>query len=233
MEKLIVKRRGKCLRCGAETDVFPGSAHCESCIKWWEDKHDTTGHVISFERSDKAKELKYGQTYWTAAAWKPRTSNVFIHGTVGTGKTYLAKCMINRASTLYLSTAYLTGMELLDVIGNRNFGRGGLPSTIQEPHVLLIDDVDKCPWNPSTLGWLWQLLDVRRNKERSTIFTSNKAPRDLIEHLEQYVPKNKSLTFAIMDRMRPYMELELVGESLRKKEQTLQQANQQEELVYE
>jgi DNA replication protein DnaC len=125
-------------------------------------------------------------------------------------------------------------MEFTTAVGGRNWGKElGLPATLTEPDVLLLDDVDKAPWTPITLGWMWQLLDVRRGKQRSTIMTSNQMPHELIRHWEEYIPKNKSVPFAILDRMKPMLVLELAGDSLRRKESTLQQANQQEELAYE
>lgn len=214
-------------------EQFIGSYHCPECIKAWETRNDPERKIISFQRSNKAIENM--SVYALAQAWRPRTSNVYLHGTVGTGKTYLAKCLIQRAVQMYLGTSVLTGMEFIsEVGGSGGYGRKtGLPGTIVQPDVILIDDVDKCPWTPTSLGWLWQLLDIRRGRERSTIMTANQTPQEIIEHWEKYIEKNKSVPFAIMDRMKPMLVLELVGPSLRTKEDTLQKANQQQELAYE
>lgn len=240
-------QRGKCQRCGQSTmlfglvlgGVFYGKRYCDDCVDWWDGEQERERLAAaekrhggkSFQRSDPRKEKKHA--YALAKAWKPRSSNVFICGHVGTGKSYLASCIACHCESHYsLSVERLSALRFCDRVSIRfNSRSSGQMDELSLVSVLVIDDIDKGTWNSVSLTWLWEILDARRERCRSTIFTSNYAIVELERELEQYA-KNKALPKAIMDRFRPYLEIVLTGDSIRQSEKTLQEAAGQGELLF-
>jgi hypothetical protein len=232
LNKILHLRNGKCAGCEKSTVLFHGKRYCDECVAKWEAAQRYGG--ICFENSNPKKENP--RAYQLAKAWKPLTSNVYICGHIGTGKSYLAECMGYKAARAHgLGVDRLTANRFCDAVSVRfnSRGSGGLDA-LGRIQVLILDDIDKAPWNSVSLTWLWEILDTRRTKQRSTIFTSNYAIEQMQQHLEQFNSKNPALIKAILDRFRPYLEIVLTGDSLRKKEDTLQEAAGVEQLqLYE
>lgn len=232
MNKLLRLRNGRCRRCGKHTIFFFGKYNCDECVEWWKRMHGLNRKVICFQNSSPEKEDK--GAYAIARAWRPLTSNVYIAGRIGAGKSYLAECMAFKVRELGRMVSSMTALQFCDVIASRLNPRSGVGiGTVVGPPLLVLDDVDKAPWSPLTMSWLWQVLDVRRNNQRSTIFTTNYAYEELVKHLQQFVQKNDSLARAIMDRLQPFITITLLGDSLRKREATLQEAAGDDQLVWE
>jgi len=132
--------------------------------------------------------------------------NVFLHGDVGCGKTWLARCILN--------DAYDRGMSIQEVSGV-DIAREGQKFTFQGPQqwskskVLLIDDIDKGPWKDQSFSALLHLLDQRRNAQKPTIVTCNFNPEGYREWLISNNFANNSTAVAIDDRMNPRIVLKM------------------------
>ena len=228
-------RDGLCAnpKCRRPTKVFLGSIYCADCIerlggamerRWQRDelisRAESGGYIVDgtlrcrFDRSN--PEFEESRVYAQAKSWTPGSTNVYMAGTIGCGKTYLARCMLNASLDAMLSIGEVTALEFIKAVTAGYNSRG--VAWLYGPKVLLIDDLDKAPWNESSLGWFWQLLDRRRTLRRATIVTSNFDAARLCKWLEDRAPKNLSLPTAILDRLRPITNLSFEQGSLRRKE---------------
>lgn len=236
MDRVLNVHVGPCLKCRRPTRLFFGKRYCDDCAEsGWAEYELRTAKVellaecerngwltpdvlrARFDRSVPQFENK--GVYTDAKAWHVCKTNVYIHGDIGCGKSYLGMCLLNKAYDEGKSIGKVTSLEFVKACGS-GFQSKGI-AWLYGPKALMIDDVDKAPWNPTTLGWLWQLIDTRRNLANATILTSNLTVTQLVDTLRDYVPRNASLPSAIMDRMRPVTEYWLNGVSLRKWQRTL------------
>jgi len=244
-------RQRPCRECGT-VPVTPcsGSWICKACQKraiWaaFKDEmlsfgcllRDGEGNIPAvscrFSKSNAAYEQaahKYAQN-WTGK------SNAIISGPVGVGKSFLARCMLNRV----LETALLKWMLAHDPVMSKPVLRNGEGLVIAEyaasdicarvdagyqsespdfliaPQYLLLDDLDKGRWNERSITTLFRAVDARYQiGGRYIIVTSNFGPVELAKWLKQRIPQNATTVDAIFDRLRPMLPLEIRGKSLRK-----------------
>lgn len=229
-------REGNCMKCNRPILLWNvviggvdcgGQKHCDECIEVFQNTRRARGTKRTFQDSDRKKE--HAQAYALARAWKPLTTNIYLQGDVGTGKSFLTDCILHKCRTLEMSTLCMTGLDFCKLFNAQKFGQHS-NDFLYQTDVLALDDVDKAPWFNTNLYELWQMLNVRRQKQKSTIFSTNFDEGTLLNYFGEFVPKNLTLPRAIMDRLRPVLNIKMVGESLRKYEKTLQEANQQQEL---
>lgn len=217
-----------CLKCNKPITSFVGCYHCDDCVALYVAKLKAKGSYKTFDRSNPKKENRYA--YDLARAWKPLTTNIYLQGDVGTGKSFLTECIMHKCRKLELSTLTLTGLDFCKIFGGSKFVKENPHEFLYTADVIAIDDVDKAPWYGNSLYELWQMLNDRRQKSKSTIFSTNFDEGTLLSYFQEFVKNNLTLPRAILDRLRPVMNIKMTGDSLRKDEETLQQANQQEEL---
>ena len=162
--------------------------------------HVGEGNMESF---DKAKQWVSGDT-----------TTLFLYGSVGTGKTHIARCCLLESCEYGKSIAEVKATMLCN-IGNL-FKSGELMEKYKYIHVLLIDDIDKANWNKKGLELLWELMDWRYDRGYRTIFTSNVSPQSFKEIFNKATEGNTSKISSLMDRMRPLTQARIAGESKRR-----------------
>ncbi len=140
--------------------------------------------------------------------------DLFITGSTGTGKSYLATALGYQAcltgfKVLYANTARLMGMLkaakakgtiLLEL------------KKIERMDMLILDDFGLQPFDAQTRGLLLDVIEDRHGK-KSTVITSQIPVRDWYDIIGE-----KTIADAILDRIvHQAIRVELAGESLRKK----------------
>lgn len=228
VKRVLHVRRARCLQCSAEFTRFVGHHRCDDCTQRYLDGVRRRRSGPAFEDSSPQKEHR--EAYALAKAWRPLTSNVYLQGDIGCGKTFLGRCMLRRAKEFdpRRVTNWLTALEFTEIFRGPSYAPRAT-GVLYSSHVLLIDDLDKAPWGGTALHWLWQILDERRRKQFSTIVTTNMDEGSLCNFFTEHT-KNASLPRAIMDRLRPVLNIRMAGNSLREAEESLQEAAGQEEL---
>lgn len=173
--------------------------------------------AAAFQLSSESAEALNPAAWAQAREWNGN-ENVYIFGPVGTGKSFMALCMLQKK--------FQCGQRVGEVSAHRfakatdRFDEGGrMLDAWKRVPFLFIDDMDKAAWNGERLAALWELLDERMVFRRRTIMTANVAARDLREMLRSQASRgsvsNYSLADATLDRMKPCATIELAGKSLR------------------
>ena len=112
--------------------------------------------------------------------------NLFIYGTVGTGKTFLSICVANELLKKGCSVIYFSASGLFDMLSQYVFDAKlkselrGIYDDLYNCELLVIDDLGTEGINQFTLSQLFPLLNERDNRKKSTIITTNLS----LEHLQ-------------------------------------------------
>ncbi|MCF6287376.1 MAG: ATP-binding protein, partial [Candidatus Hydrogenedentes bacterium] len=171
----------------------------------------------AFHASNSAVEARNPEAWAMARRWRA-TRNLYVHGPTGVGKSYLARCCLNRVFQQGQAVAEVSARRFAKISDTFAEG-GGLFSTWIRTEVLLLDDIDKANWSVDRVGALWELLDARASARRWSIVTGNVSPRELLDVLRErsvgHGLRNNAMADATLERLRPCVTLCLEGESLR------------------
>ncbi len=105
--------------------------------------------------------------------------NLFIYGTVGTGKTFLSICVANELLKKSHSVMYFSASGLFKTISQYIFDakmkseQRSFYDDLYNCELLVIDDLGTESVNSLTLTELFSLLNERDSRKKSTIITSN------------------------------------------------------------
>lgn len=173
----------------------------------------------SFSRSNAGIEALNPEAWVSGRNWD-RSQNLYIHGHIGTGKTYLALCVLRKAFVAGLSVAETTARQFVK-ISDLFRDPTGLMDGWKHADVLLLDDFDKATWNLERIDGLWELLNARMSAGRRTILTGNATLRDIAITMRertgdgQQGTMNTARADAALERLKPITQLVLLGKSLR------------------
>ena len=139
--------------------------------------------------------------------------NLFIYGTVGTGKSFLSVCVANELLKKGHSVIYFSAKGLFEALATYAFdykSKGelqGLYDDLFNCDLLVIDDLGTERPTQFTLTELFSLLNERDIRKKSTIFTTNLS----LEQLQG------TYSDRIMSRIiSNYKLLKLSGQDIRK-----------------
>ncbi len=105
--------------------------------------------------------------------------NLFIYGTVGTGKSFLSICIANELLKKGHSVIYFSSIGLFELIAENAFDyrnmqeRKGLYEDLFECELLIIDDLGTERPNSFVASELFSCINERENRKKSTIITTN------------------------------------------------------------
>lgn len=210
------ERKVQCDYCGeTRIDYLQCSWRCYRCyaIQCMVEQGKCSKTLFTTTFSKSLKDLEQPEVYRLAREWRCDRS-VIIHGPVGTGKSFLSRCMLNVAFDRHLRIIELNA-QLFEKRWRRGYEQdviGDLCAT----GCLLLDDADKALSHERAVTAFLNVMDARHNAKRPTIITSNFDDSGLQRYLESVVPHNISIAAAILDRFKPKpLFLPLKGKSLR------------------
>ena len=140
---------------------------------------------------------------------KNNGNNLVLSGSVGTGKTMLAMCVLRHRFLQFDNICYTTISELI-MKSRQSMSYGGntnLMSDYYTADYLAIDEIGRQSGSDNELNLLFEILNKRYNNVLPTILITNKSGKDI----------QKFLGTAIVDRMNEVntMFLDMSWESYR------------------
>jgi DNA replication protein DnaC len=143
--------------------------------------------------------------------------DLFITGSTGTGKSYLASAIGQQACLLGLKVLYTNVAKLMSQLKMAKADGAHLKelARIEKQDALILDDFGVQPLDNQSRSLLLDIIEDRHGK-RSTIITSQVPVKKWHEVIGE-----EALADAILDRIvHQSIRIELYGESLRKKQRT-------------
>lgn len=115
------------------------------------------------------------------AHFDERMHNLFISGSTGTGKTFLAGCIAHDLIESGHAVAFVTAFDFFDILQKKTFGKKKDPDDnsdllgdfFLDCDLLIIDDLGTELMNTFTVEKLYIVLNERLIRKRPTIITSN------------------------------------------------------------
>ena len=111
--------------------------------------------------------------------------NLFIYGTVGTGKSFLAVSVADELLKKGHSVIYFSALGLFEMLAENSFDYNSkqelksIYSDLYECELLIIDDLGTERANNFTLTELFSLLNERESRKKPTIITTNLSLEEL------------------------------------------------------
>lgn len=176
-------------------------------------------HSACFEQSNRMIELQNKDAWAWAHEWTPDSGNAWIYGNVGTGKTFMARCILNaHINERRRPVAEVTGgkwvetaVRFSEYVQHRE--------RLQEVDLLLIEDIDKAIWTEQAFDMFFDLMNTRCDQKLRTLITTNGLPEYMLgaeSGIWRGVCRgNPSKVTAVMDRLLPIKRLEFKGVSQR------------------
>lgn len=164
--------------------------------------------------------MKYVKTFIDDLSSNNHPKGIYLHGSYGTGKTYLIAALFNELAKKNVKSAIIYVPEFLRVLKS-SFGEDFEEKYdyIKKVPLLLLDDIGAeyiTPWARDEI--LGTILQYRMDEELPTFFTSNLNLKQLEEHFSMTsLGKEEVKGRRIVERIKDLtIEFSLIGESNRK-----------------
>lgn len=131
----------------------------------------TPGDVLKVMTKLCEKAMKFSEEF------EKTGENLLIQGNAGTGKTFLASCIANRALERGKSVYYQSAYRLFEMFENAKFNHSTEESEalqyVYDVDLLIIDDIGTEFITQYTAATFFNILNTRINAGKSTIITTN------------------------------------------------------------
>jgi len=138
--------------------------------------------------------------------------NLLFHGPTGLGKTFLSNCIAKELLDMGKTVLYTTATQLFKLVEDARFNRDktfdsqSYLAMVTDVDLLIIDDLGTEFSTIVTDAELFNFINTRLLRKKSTIISTNLAGRNLEEH---YSDRVTSRIFG------EYMMLEFIGDDIR------------------
>lgn len=110
--------------------------------------------------------------------------NILLYGDTGVGKTFLSHCIAKELIDTSFSVVYFTAAQLFDILAKNTFGKKEeqnlqAQELIYDCDLLIIDDLGTEFSNTFTVSQLFNCLNERILRQKSTIISTNLALEDI------------------------------------------------------
>ncbi|MBT1328843.1 ATP-binding protein [Mycoplasma bovis] len=147
---------------------------------------------------------------------KPLASNnsMYIYGSNGTGKTYIANAMVNSFASRGISSAYIKLNDLFTYLKNKmsnSISLNEIKSSLKNVSLLVIDDLGFEKHNEwFKYDFVYEILQYRNANNKFTVLCSLLEPKELanyyrnIETDKSFAFKVESLIYELTENFTPY-----------------------------
>ena len=152
------------------------------------DYYSTVIHENSGVSPREKMEIIYRYAKKFVAEFEENRGNLFFHGKVGLGKTFLCNCIAKDVLDMGHTVLYLPATKLFKVIEDARFNRSELESPNEQinffytAELLIIDDLGTEFSTLATQSALFDIVNSRILDGKATIISSNLSPKDLESH---------------------------------------------------
>ncbi len=156
------------------------------------DWYSATIRDDSTQRTEKelARDAYSAARLFSASVGKPG-NNLYLYGNTGTGKTFLTHCIAGDALSHGFSVLYFTSEDFFDLMAASAFGHDSgsvsVARTLSSCDVLILDDLGTELTNSFTASQLFQTVNDRLLKNKSTVISTNLSPGDLADRYNERV----------------------------------------------
>ena len=163
--------------------------------------------------------LKWLKNFYDTYESNPHQKGLYLHGSFGSGKTFMIIAMLNELSKKNISIVSVYYPELLRSLKEAfDVDFASKMKKIKEADILLIDDIGAeavTPWSRDEI--LGTILQYRMDEELPTFITSNLNIKELETHLENTKTSiDKVKSRRIIERIKQLtIDMELVSENRR------------------
>lgn len=164
--------------------------------------------------------MKYVKTFIEELKDKKNPKGIYLHGSYGTGKTYLIAALFNELAKKDIRSSIIYVPEFLRVLKS-SFGEDfdDKYESVKKAPLLLLDDIGAeylTPWARDEI--LGTILQYRMDEELPTFFTSNLNLKELENHFATTSNgKEEIKARRMIERIKDLTnDFELIGESNRK-----------------
>ena len=150
---------------------------------------------VDFERPRNLRRAQFMEL--AQCRWIKQGQNLIITGPTGSGKSFLACALADKACKLEFKARYVKVAELARelVVARQDGSYPRLMARLAKTHLLVIDEWLRDPLSQEHARELLDLIDDRFRK-RSTVFLSQLEVKDWHQHI-----KDPTLADAILDRV--------------------------------
>lgn len=141
--------------------------------------------------------------------------NLLLYGNTGVGKTFLTHCIAKEVLDDFHTVVYLTSLDLFDILEKNKFDKGLDPkenniavSYLLSCDLLILDDLGTELNNSFTSSQLYQVIDTRLVRQKSTIISTNLSFDDLRERYSERIFSRITSNYSL---------LKLTGDDIRLK----------------
>lgn len=151
----------------------------------FDEKNSTENTVPRTPRENIRRIYRISRDF--AENFDSHSDNLLFYGNTGVGKTFMTHCIAKSLLDTSHSVVYLSAIELFDILGNRLRDRNydsymrdhDVHDYISNADLLIIDDLGTELSNSFTDSRLYNIINQRILKKRSTIISTNLSFSDL------------------------------------------------------
>lgn len=151
---------------------------------------------------------------------EPEGTGILFYGPTGTGKTYLACCIVNELIANGISAMVTSLPTMINIIQNDKGGESEkLYDRIRNVRLLVIDDLGVESKTPYRMEVAYQIIDTRYRSGKPLIVTTNLTKEQL---MNPATIEDQRIYERILERCKP---IAVLGESRRKQKYMKSMAN--------
>jgi hypothetical protein len=157
----------------------------------------------------------WGET-WVLAGSPWNRGNVLAWGDVGVGKSSFCRMLLTKAIKVERGVYDLACCEIEEWT-KLGYEQQNKLDRAKYVSCLLLDDIDNVQWSAKGINLLRSIVNVRHEPpRRTTLVTSNMSPADLFKKICAAYGGNQDAAQSLLERLRPFEEMEFRGTSYRK-----------------